>query len=74
MGPPLTSVSALIVRDGCFETGYKSECRIILSDLVYPLMANEMGNEMENLLSLTAILFHGYYSVVYCERNSDLMN
>lgn len=74
MDPSLTSVSALIVRDGCFETGYKSECRIILSDLVYPLMANEMGNEMENLLNLTAVLFHGNYSVVYCERNSDLMN
>ena len=74
MDPPLTSVSALIVRDGCFETGYKSECRIILSDLFYPLMASEIGNEMENLLSLTAVLFHGYYSVVYCERNSDLMN
>ena len=74
MDPPLTWVSALIVRDGCFETGYKSERPIILSDLVYPLMANEMGNEMGNLLSLTAVLFHGYYSVVYCERNSDLMN
>ena len=69
MDPPLTSVSALILRDGCFETGHKSECRIILSYLVYPLMANEMGNEMGNLLSLTALLFHGYYSVVYCERS-----
>ena len=28
-------------------------------------MANEMGNEMGNLLSLPAVLFHGYYSVVY---------
>jgi len=74
MDPPVTLISALIVRDGCFELSYKSECRIILSDLVYPLMANEMGNEMGNLLSLTAMLFHGYYSVVYCERNSDLMN
>ena len=65
MDPPLPLVSALIMRDGCFELNYKSECRIILSHLVYPLMANEMGNEMGNLLSLTAVLFHGYYSVVY---------
>ena len=64
MDPPVTLISALIVRDGCFELSYKSECRIILSDLVYPLMANEMGNEMGNLLSLTAVLFHGYYTVV----------
>ena len=74
MDPPVTLISALIVRDGCFELSYKSECLIILADLVYPLMVNEMGNEMGNLLSLTAVLFHDYYSVVYCERNSDLMN
>lgn len=65
MDPPLPLVSALIMRDGCFELNYKSECRIILTHLVYPLMANEMGNEMGNLLSLTAVLFHGYHSVVY---------
>ena len=64
MDPPLTLISALIVWDGCLELSYKSECRIILSDLVYPLMAHEMGNEMGNLLSLTAVLFHGCYTVV----------
>ena len=72
MDPIVTSVSALIVRDGCFELAINQN--IILSDLVYPLMASQMEDEMRNLPSLTAVLFHGCYTWCIMEGDSDLMN
>ena len=72
MDPPVTSVSALIVRDGCFELAINQN--IIMSDLVYPPMASQMEDEMRNLPSLTAVLFHGCYTWCIVEGDSDLMN
>lgn len=72
MDPPVTSVSALIVRDGCFELAIKQN--IILSDLAYPPMASQIEDEMRNLPSLTAVFFHGCYSWCIVEGDSDLMN
>ena len=72
MDPLVTSVSALIVRDGCFELAINQN--IIFSDLVYPPMASQMEDEMRNLPSLTAVLFHGCYTWCIMEGDSDLMN
>ena len=60
------------MRNGCFELAINQN--IILSDLVYPPMASQIEDEMRNLPSLTAGLFHGCYSWCIVEGDSDLMN